>query len=386
LSKILIEEKIMIYFDNAATTKVFPEILDNIKLWSEEFYANPNSVHSDGQKSRMVIDESRRYIASTLGVGDDEIIFTSCATESNNTIIRGLADEYPEKNEIVISPIEHKSVLNPVKYLVKKGFKIKFLKVDKQGIVDLDDLKKKLSSKTLFVSVIHVNNETGVIQDIREIGKICKERDILLFSDTVQSFCKIDIPSNLIDFYSVSGHKINAPKGIGFFRRRKDINLTPLLFGGGQEFGLRSGTENVVFIKALSETVNIWIKRRNLYMDKLYRLSSKFLEKLKNTFSDIEIVSENVKRTPNIVTVIFPKIDAQTLIMALSTEGIAVSSGSACSSGTPEPSRVLLSYGYSEEKALRAVRFSFGIDNTEEEIDILIRKIKDIFERLLPFY
>ncbi|ACO02962.1 MAG TPA: cysteine desulfurase [Persephonella sp.] len=376
----------MIYFDNAATTKVFPEVLDKIKIWSQDFYANPNSIHSDGQRSRMAVEESRRYIASFLGVPEDEIIFTSCATESNNTIIRGLAEGYPEKDEILISPIEHKSVLNPVRYLSKRGYKIRFLKVDSQGIVDLDDLNKKITPKTLFVSIIHVNNETGVVQDLESIGKVCKERDVLFFSDTVQSFCKIDINSDSVDFFSVSGHKINAPKGIGFFRRKKDIQLTPLLFGGGQEFGLRSGTENVVYIKALSETVRIWNENRAYFIKKLKDLSGKFINGLKTIIPDVEIVSENAERSPNIITVIFPKIDAQTFIMALNTEGIAVSSGSACSSGTPSPSHVLLSYGYSEEKALRAVRFSFGVDNTEEEVDILLEKIKDIFGKLSVFY
>ncbi|WP_457644707.1 cysteine desulfurase family protein [Persephonella sp.] len=376
----------MIYFDNAATTKVFPEVLDKIKTWSQDYYANPNSIHSDGQRSRIAVEESRRYIASFLGIPEDEIIFTSCATESNNTIVRGLAESYPERDEILISPIEHKSVLNPVRYLSKKGYRIRFLKVDSQGIIDLDDLKKSITPKTLFVSVIHVNNETGVVQDLEGISKICKEKDVFFFSDTVQSFCKIDINSDSVDFFSASGHKINAPKGIGFFRRKKDIQLTPLLFGGGQEFGLRSGTENVVYIKALSETIKIWNENRTDFIKKLQDLSGKFINGLKTIIPDVEIVSEKVERSPSIVTVIFPKIDAQTFIMALNTEGIAVSSGSACSSGTPSPSHVLLSYGYSEEKALRAVRFSFGIDNTEEEIDILLEKVRDVFGKLSVFY
>ncbi|WP_457641566.1 cysteine desulfurase family protein [Persephonella sp.] len=376
----------MIYFDNAATTKIFPEVLDHLKSWAEEFYANPNAVYSDGQKSRRSIDEARRYIASFLEVDEEEIIFTSCATESNNTIIRGIAESYPEKNEIIISPIEHKSVLNPVKYLARKGFKIKFLKVDKNGVVDLDDLKSKITEKTAFVGVIHVNNEIGVVQDIDSIGKICMDKDIIFFSDTVQSFCKFNIPSNLVDFYSVSGHKINAPKGIGFFKRRKDLDITPLLFGGGQEFGIRSGTENVLFIKALYETIKIWQKNKAQFVARLKNLKELFIKELKNIISEVHIVSENVETSPNIVTVIFPKIDAQTVIMALNSEGIAVSSGSACSSGTPTPSHVLLACGYSEEEALRAVRFSFGIENSEEEIFITVEKIRDIFSRLSVFY
>ncbi|SNZ09454.1 cysteine desulfurase [Persephonella hydrogeniphila] len=372
----------MIYLDNASTTKIFPEILGKIEKWSEEFYANPNSVHPEGQKCRREIEKARDFLCKITGCKREDIIFTSCATESNNTIIKGLAEKYPEKNEIVLSPIEHKSVLNPVKYLIRKGFKVKFLKIDKNGIVDTDDLRKKISKSTLFVGVIHVNNETGVIQDVKEIGKVCREMEVFFFSDTVQSFGKVDIPFELIDFFSISGHKINAPKGVGIMKKSSD--LVPLLHGGGQEFGIRSGTENTAGILALKEASEIWLNRKDIFIKKTIGLEKLLINKLKENIPEVKIVSEN-KKVPYITTVIFPEVKGHDMVIALGREGIAVSSGSACSSGSPLPSHVLTGYGYSEEEALSGVRFSFGWDTTEEDISIAVEKSTDIYKKLKRF-
>ncbi len=375
-----------IYLDNAATTKIFPEILRQMVEIFEDYYANPNAIYSDAQKSRNLIENSRRLISDFVGCDEEEIIFTSCATESNNTIIRGLADKFPDKNEIVISPIEHKSVLNPVKFLRKKGYSVKFLKIDKNGLIDIDDLKNKVNSKTLFVSVIHGNNETGVLQDIKEIGKICKEKEVYFFSDVVQSFCKEKLDFDVLDFFSVSGHKINAPKGIGLFYKKKDTPITPLLFGGGQEKGLRSGTENVAFIKFLADAVKIWNENQDEKVSFLKEIRDEFENLLKREIPDIEIVSEKVNRIPNISAVIFPKVDAQSMVIGLNSENVMVSSGSACSSGTPTPSHVLLAYGYSEREALRYVRFSFGLMNEKKEIFEAVNRIKSVFNKLYNFF
>ncbi len=374
-----------IYLDNAATTFIFDEILSQMPDIFSKYYANPNSIYSDGQKSRKIIEESRKNICDVVGCSFEEIVFTSCATESNNTIVRGVAETQSKKRKILISPIEHKSVLNPVKFLGKKGFKVEFLKVDKNGVVDIDDLKRKLDEDVFLVCVIHGNNETGVVQDIEYIGKICKERQALFFSDVVQSFLKEEINLDFIDFFSVSGHKLNAPKGIGFFYKKREIDIEPLLYGGGQEKGLRSGTENTQFIKFISDAVYIWSKKHEKFYNHLLSLRDYFEARLKEAIPDIHIVSENVKRLPHISCVIFPHIDAQTMILSLDSKGIAVSSGSACSSGTPEPSHVLLSYGYSKEEALRAVRFSFGIFNNFEEIDKTIEVIKNIYHNYMKF-
>ena len=375
-----------IYLDNAATTKIFPEILNEMVGVFEEYYANPNAIYSDAQKSRNLIEESRRLIADFVGSESEEIFFTSCATESNNTIIRGLAEQFPQKNEILISPIEHKSVLNPVKFLQKKGFKVKFLKIYKNGLIDIDDLKNKINSKTLFVGIIHGNNETGVLQDIEKIGKICKEKEVFFFSDVVQTFCKEKINLDYLDFFSVSGHKINAPKGIGLFYKNKDTQIVPLLFGGGQEKGLRSGTENVAFIKFLADAVKIWNENNQQKISYLKEIRDEFENQLQKEIPEIEIISKSVSRVPNISAVIFPKVDAQSMVIGLNSENVMVSSGSACSSGTPTPSHVLLSYGYSEKETLRYVRFSFGLMNKKEEIYESVKRIKTVFDKLYNFF
>ena len=373
-----------IYLDSAATTKPFEEIIINLPKITGNYFANPNSIHSEGQKVKNEIEKVRFYIADILNTDVDNIIFTSCATESNNTVIKSLLTGDKKKDEIIISPIEHKSVLNPAKFLSKNGFKIKFLKINENGVIDLDDLRKKISLKTALVAVIHGNNETGVIQNIKKIGKICKEKEVLFFSDTVQSFLKESIDTDFVDFISVSGHKLNGLKGIGFLFKKRDI--TPLLHGGGQENGIRSGTQNTTGILSLKIAIKKWEENKQNYIEHIKFLRDKFEKKLQERIPDITIVSKEVKRLPHISNIIFPKVDAQSLLMALSSRGIYVSSGSACSSGTPTPSHVLLSYGYSEDEALRSLRFSFGVHNSLEEIEKTIDILVNTFENIYKFY
>lgn len=374
----------MIYLDNAATTPVFEDILNNLGKWQREYFANPNSLHPDGQKSRIAVEEARRYFTGLIGCLEEEVVFTSCATESNNTVIKGLAESYPEKNHIIISPIEHKSVLMPVKYLTKKGYKVDFLKIDNHGKIDLDHLRKIITPKTLFVGVIHVNNETGVIQDITEIGKICKGKEVPFFSDTVQSFGKVDIPFEYLDFFSISGHKINAPKGVGLLKINKNIDITPLLHGGGQENGFRSGTENVVGAIALKEATQNWMENKKNLWEKFKRLEKLLINGLRENIPEIKVVSENNK-VPYITTVLFPGITGQEMVMALGRKGIDISSGSACSTGSPMPSHVLLAYGFFEKDALSGVRFSFGFYTEEEDIKKAVPIIVETYKKLKLF-
>jgi len=371
-----------IYLDNAATTKVFPEILNQLKSYYEEYFANPNAIYPPAQKTRTKIEQARKYIASILNTQEENIVFTSGATESNNTIIRGFM-ENSQKKEILLSPIEHKSVLAVAKYLAKKGYTVKFLKIDKNGKIDLDHIKDSISDQTALVCIIHANNETGVVQDLKQIKQILNEKEIPLFSDTVQSFLKVEDDFEAVDFLSVSGHKINSVKGIGFLCKKKDIS--PLIYGGGQEFGLRSGTQNSQGILALYDAVRIWVENKKQFINRLSNLQKTFETQLKKQLPEVKIVSEDVKRVSSITCVIFPKVDAQSLIMALGNRGIYVSSGSACSSGTPTPSQVLLSYGFSEEEALRAVRVSFGIFNTEEEVKEAVYETVKVFKELYTF-
>ncbi len=371
-----------IYLDNAATTPVFEEIIKELPDWTKNLYANPNSVHKFGQKVRNEIEKVRQDIANIINEPYENIIFTSGATESNNAILKGYL-ETTDKDEILVSPIEHKSVLNVAKYLAKKGKKVKFLKVDENGNIDLDYLKKSISKNTALVCIMHVNNETGVKQNLKEISKILKNYEIPLFSDTVQSFIKEETNFEDVDFYSVSGHKINSIKGIGLLIKKKEIS--PLIHGGGQEDGYRSGTQNTLGILALGKAVEIWNKNKDEYRKKLKQLKNTFENKIKEEIPDVKIVSENTERCSNISCVIFPKVDAQSLVIALGRQEVYVSSGSACSSGTPTPSHVLLSYGYSEEEALRAIRVSFGIFNCLEEVDEAVLRIKSVFEKLYKF-
>jgi cysteine desulfurase len=377
---------LVVYLDNAATSFVLPEILDSLKDLYMEYYANPNSIHREGQKARNLIEKSRISIAEYIGCKSDEIIFTSCATESNNLAIIGLAESYPNKNHIITTPIEHKSVLMPLKHLSQKGYRIDFLKIDKNGIIDLEHLKSLITNKTLAVCVIHGNNETGVLQNIKEIGKLCKEKEVIFFTDAVQSFCKEDLPTDFIDMFSISGHKINGPKSIGILYKKENVKLKPIILGGGQEKGLRSGTESPQLIYSLYKAVDYWYKNKENLTNHLKNLQTYFEKHIKENIPDIEVVSQSVERLPNISNIIFPKVDAQSLIIALDSEGIAVSSGSACSSGTPTPSHVLTAYGYSEKEALSSVRFSFGIFNTLDEINTALEKVRNVYKDLASFF
>lgn len=376
----------MIYLDNAATTPVFEEVLNKLPDYYRQYFANPNSVHREGQKARHLIERSRADIASVLGCGDEEIFFTSCATESNNTIILGVAETYPAKRHILVSPIEHKSVLVPLSKLAKNGYSVEFLKVDRDGVVDIDHLRKSIRNDTLMVAVIHGNNETGVIQDIDTIGKIARHKGAFFFTDAVQSFLKTDINLDHVDFLSISGHKINAPKGIGLLYKNKEVKLNPLIYGGGQEKGLRSGTENTQLIASLADAVNIWHRNRQVYSHKLSSLRDMFENFILSELDGVTTVSKGANRLPNISNIIFNVVDAQSMVIALDGEGICVSSGSACSSGTPAPSHVLLAMGFSEKEALSSVRFSFGVYNTEEEVKQAAEKVVDIYRNLSSFF
>lgn len=376
----------MIYLDNAATTPVFEEVLNKLPEYYRDYFANPNSIHREGQKARYLIERSRAEIASILGCSDEEIFFTSSATESNNTIIFGVAENHPEKKHIIVSPIEHKSVLIPLSKLARNGYDVEFLKVNKDGVVDIDHLRKSIRDDTLMVIVIHANNETGVIQDINTIGMTVKSRGAFFFTDVVQSFLKTEINLDCVDFLSISGHKINAPKGIGLLYKKREIKLTPLIHGGGQEKGVRSSTENTQVIASLSEAVKIWHKNRQVYNNKLSNLRDIFEEYILSAVDNITVVSKDAKRLPNISNIVFHGVDAQSMVIALDGEGVCVSSGSACSSGTPTPSHVLLAMGFSQKDALSSVRFSMGVYNTQEQVIKAAKKTVDVYKDLVSFF
>ncbi|MEM4331087.1 MAG: cysteine desulfurase family protein [Candidatus Pacearchaeota archaeon] len=365
-----------IYADNAATTPIDKVVLKEIMKYSK-FYANPSSKHELGEEARKIIEKARLKIASFINAKENEIIFTSGGSEGNNFIIKGLARRYSNKKHILISSIEHPSVIEPAISLEKEGFIIEKIKVDKEGILDLEDLKSKIRDDTLLVSVMHVNNEIGTIQPIEEVAKICREKKIFFHSDMVQSFKKIniDVKKIGIDFATFSGHKINAPKGIGFVYIKEGNQIEPLIHGGGQERNLRSGTENVLGIVALAKAIEI---KKDIEKIKEQRdFIIKELLKIEGT----RLNGSLKKRVYNNINVSFYGIEGESLLLLLSRKGIYVSTGSACSSHKLAESHVLKAIGVEPLYLNGSIRITLDL-LTKKEIFYLIEKIKESVEYL----
>ncbi len=367
-----------IYLDYNATTPILPEIFETIKKYLTSKWGNPSSTHWAGLDVKKDIEKARNNIAKSINCSPEEIYFTSCGTESNNWVIKSLCSEEPEKKHVITTKVEHKAVLEPLKYLEKKGLEVTYLDVDKNGQISIEDLENSIKENTILISIIYANNETGIISPIEEIGKIAKKYNIYFHTDAVQAYGKINI--NLkklnIDFLSISGHKVYSPKGIGVLFIRKGISIAPLLHGGGQEKGLRSGTENVAGIVALGKSAEIIINDFNSdYYLELKRLRDKFENILKNEIPNIEIVGEKGERVVNTICITFKNIESQALLKALDYEGIAVSAGSACASKDEAYSHVLKALGYSKQEALGTIRISLGKFTTEEEVDFAAKKI-----------
>jgi cysteine desulfurase len=371
-----------IYLDNAATTRVDKEVVEAMTLYFSERYGNPNSLHEFGRKAREAVEEARNRIAKFLSCEPEEIIFTSGGTESNNLAIRGLAAANPGKKHIITSRIEHPSVLEVCKELGKHGYKTDYISVDKEGIVNVEELKRKITPDTLLVSVMHVNNEIGTIQPIEEISKICRGKNVAFHTDAVQSFGKLSIDASKFDLLSASGHKINAPKGVGILYIRKGTKISAMMNGGGQERELRSGTENVPGIAAIGKAVELAERRmKNKEDEKIKKLQDKLISeilKIKGT----RLNGSESKRVFNNVNVSFGDVEGEALVLLLDKEGIATSTGSACSSHSLEPSHVLKAIGLSDLEAHGSLRLSLDWQNTEKEVEYTVKKIKEAVERL----
>lgn len=369
-----------IYLDNSATTKPYKEVIDKMVYALSTDYANPSSLHKKGIEVEKNIKTIRQDIARTIGAKDKEIYFTSGGTESNNTIIRGVANLYKKrKNHIISTEIEHPSVLATLKDLESEGFDVTYLKVNKEGKIDLEEFKNSIRPTTSLVTVMHVNNEIGTIQPILEIGKYIKtlKEKIYFHVDAVQSYGKINFrPSKYnIDFMSVSGHKLHGPKGIGFMYIKENNRLKPLLTGGGQEVDLRSGTENVPGIYGLSEAIKIINTDLNEKIEKINNLKDMLKEGLVDNIEDLKINSSN-DGVCHILNVSFKDIKGEVLLHYLEQKGVYVSTGSACSS-KKKGSHVLNAIGLNKEEIDGAIRFSLSDMNTEEEILKTIKIVKD---------
>ena len=369
-----------IYLDNSATTKPYKEVVDKMVEALTTDYANPSSLHRKGIDVEKNIKLIRQEIARTLGAKDKEIYFTSGGTESNNSVIRGVANLYKKrKNHIISTEIEHPSVLNTLKDLEEDGFEVTYLKVDKYGKIDIEEFKQSIKPTTILVTIMHVNNEIGTIQPIDEIGKYLKSlKDKVYFHvDAVQSYGKINFkPSKYnIDFMSVSGHKLHGPKGIGFMYIKENNRLKPILTGGGQEIGIRSGTENVPGIYGLGEAVKILNKDLNSTINKIQELKDLLKEEIVNNIDNIKINSPE-DGVCHILNISFEDIKGEVLLHYLEQKGIYVSTGSACSS-KKKGSHVLNAIGLNPKEIDGAIRFSLSDLNTKEEMIETVKILKE---------
>ncbi|MEE1312966.1 MAG: cysteine desulfurase family protein [Lachnospiraceae bacterium] len=374
------------YFDNGATTKVFPQVKDIVIEAMEEEYGNPSSMHMKGVNAEKYVKDAREIIAKSLKVESKEIIFTSGGTESNNMALIGTAMANARRGKHIISTrIEHASVYNPLFYLEEQGYEITYLPVDEHGIVDLKALEESIRPDTILVSIMYVNNEIGAVQPIEEIGRIVKgkNKDIIFHVDAIQGYGKYYIyPKRLkIDLLSVSGHKIHGPKGIGFLYIKDRVRIHPLILGGGQQKGMRSGTENVPGIAGLGKAVQLIYENHEEKMEKIRELKEDFLSQV----MELPDVKNNSGDAPHIASVSFKGVRSEVLLHALEEKGVYVSSGSACSSNKPAISGTLKAIGLTKEYYDSTLRFSFCIFNTKEEVAYAVNCLRELLPILRRF-
>jgi len=373
-----------VYVDNNATTKVAPEVLEVMLPYFSEYYGNPSSMHFFGGQVQKKVDEARAKVADFLGGEPSEIVFTSCGTESDNAAILGTLDSYPEKRHLISTRVEHPAVGNVSTYLGRKGYRVTELSVDREGRLDLDELRESLTDETALVTIMYANNETGVVFPIEEIGEIVKARGVPFHTDAVQAAGKIPLhmKKSKIDMLSISGHKLHAPKGIGVLYIRKGTKFSPFMIGGHQEKGRRGGTENVPYIIGLGKACELAKKHLDEENTKVKALrdylEAKILEKIPNTL----VNGDRVHRLPNTVNVSFEYVEGESILLLLSDLGICASSGSACTSGSLEPSHVLRAMGVPFTAAHGSIRFSLSTYNTKEEMDYIIEHLPPIIQKL----
>ncbi|RJQ38559.1 MAG: cysteine desulfurase NifS [Nitrospiraceae bacterium] len=373
-----------IYFDNNATTSIAPEVLQEMMPYLKEMYGNPSSTHTFGGQLRKSIEEARARVAKLLNAEPEEIIFTSCGTESNNTAIMSAVESLPRKKHIITSAVEHPAVVNFCKYLERKGYRTIFIPVDKKGRFRLDEFSKAVDGDTALVSLMYANNETGVVFPLTEIGEMLKDRGVLFHTDAVQAVGKIpiDLKKLPVDMLSLSGHKLHAPKGIGALYVRKGTGFSPYMIGGHQEQGRRAGTENVASIAGLGKACEL--AGENLYgeMSYLKGLRDKLETALLKLCPDGRINGDIENRLPNTTNISFKYIDGEAILLKLNEFGVCASSGSACTSGSLTPSHVLKAMDVPAEAIHGSVRFSLSRYNTEAEVEKVIEIMPGIIKEL----
>lgn len=365
-----------IYFDNGATTRTNKHVADFMYDVMTSYYGNPSSLHSKGLEAEHIVKDARKIIAGKINANPEEIIFTASGSESNNLAILGAADLFRFKGEIITSKIEHKCVLECMKRLENIGFRVHYIDVDENGIVDINQLENLINEKTQLVSIMHVNNECGSIQPIKEIYNVIKNKNpnVLFHTDNIQGFCKIDLSCEYCDMMSVSAHKIHGPKGIGALYVKKGIRLSPVIYGGGQEKGLRGGTENVPAIGGFGKAVDVFEKNN----DNLFKIKKHIIDRVINEIPQIYVNGDTDSSSPYILNIAMIGLRSEIILHSLEQRGIYISSGSACSSNKPSPSHVLTAMGYKTERVDSSIRISFSVENTMEEADAFCDALVDI--------
>ena len=376
----------LIYLDNAATTKTAPEVVDAMIPYFTEHYGNPSSVYSFSSGNKEVVSRQREIIAQALGAQANEIYFTAGGSESDNWALKATAEAYEKKGKhIITTKIEHHAILHTCEYLEKqRGFEITYLDVDENGVVKLDELKKAIRPDTILISVMFANNEIGTIQPIREIGEIAQEHKILFHTDAVQAFGQIpiDVDACHIDMLSASGHKLNGPKGIGFLYIRKGVKIRSFVHGGAQERKRRAGTENVPGIVGMGAAVERAMRTMETRTAKERKLRDYLIERIETEIPYCRLNGDRTNRLPNNVNFSFRFIEGESLLIMLDMKGICASSGSACTSGSLDPSHVLLAIGLPHEIAHGSLRMTLGEETTREDLDYTVDTLKEIVANL----
>ncbi len=374
----------IIYVDNNATTRVDPAVVEAMTPFYTEYYGNPSSMHAFGGNVAKSIYTAREQLAALINATPEEIVFTSCGTESDSTAIWAAISSMPDKKHIITSRVEHPAVKNLYEHLAKKGYKVTYIPVDRQGRLDLDFFHANLSEDTALISIMWANNETGVVFPIDEIVRAANERGIVIHTDAVQALGKIpvDVQKNPIDLLSLSGHKIHAPKGVGALYVRRGTKFTPFLIGGHQEKGRRGGTENVAAIVGIGKAVELAAENLGDTMTEVARLRDRLEQGLLSNVEMAMVNGDSTSRLPNTTSISFEYIEGESILLMMNELGICASSGSACTSGSLEPSHVLRAMGVPFTAAHGSIRFSLSHYNTEKEMDYIIDKMPPIIDRL----
>ena len=374
-----------IYMDNAATTPVRDEVLDTILPYFKEYYGNASSVYSIAKESKKALEKAREQVAKGIGANTDEIYFTAGGSESDNMALRGIAEAFGGKgNHIITTKIEHHAISHTCEYLEKHGYEVTYLSVDETGKISLEELEKSIRPETILISIMFANNEIGTIQPIAQIGKLAREKGVLFHTDAVQAVghVPIDVEEMNIDLLSMSGHKLGAPKGIGAIYIRKGVSIQPLIFGGAQEKKKRAGTENLPGIVGLGKAVELAVAEMEVETKRLVALRDKLISGILEKVPYSRLNGHPTDRLPGNCNISFAYIEGESLLLLLDAMGIAASSGSACTSGSLDPSHVLMAIGLPHELAHGSLRMTLDRVNTEEDVEFVLKKVPEIVQKL----